>query len=181
MDSFDDRQQTSGLPWEQSAGPLDVPGHGHGGLTSRDGGPGLRVSDSERDLVATELGEHFQEGRLDQSEFDERLTLALRARTRGDLAGLLADLPRQRPAARPRDPDGAGQPGRGGPRNGDRVLPLLIPLLFVMVLTMGLAGQSGPHHAAGVLPLLWLWWLVPMAVFRIRRARGAQDPGAQDR
>jgi hypothetical protein len=179
VDSFDDRQQPTGLPWEQSAAQLDGPGHG--GLTSRDSGPGLRVSDSERDLVATELGEHFQAGRLDQSEFDERLTFALRARTRGDLAGLLADLPRQRrPPAAPRDPGYAGPPGRG-PGAGDRLLPLMIPLLFVVVLSTGFAAHGGPHGAAGVLPLLWLWWLIPMVVFRLRRGRGAQGPGAQDR
>jgi Domain of unknown function (DUF1707) len=35
--------------------------------------PDLRVSDAERDAVVTELGEHFQQGRLDQAECDERL------------------------------------------------------------------------------------------------------------
>jgi hypothetical protein len=179
VDSFDDRQQTSGLPWEHSASQPAVPGSGR--LTSRDSGPGLRVSDSERDLVATELGEHFQEGRLDQSEFDERLTLALRARTRGDLAALLADLPRQRRPVGPRAPGQAGPPSRGGPGTGDRLLPLLIPLLFVVILTSGLAARGGPHSAAGVLPLLWLWWLIPIVVFRARRGRGAQDQGTQDR
>jgi Domain of unknown function (DUF1707) len=173
VDSFDDRQRASGLPWGQSAGQPAGPS---GALSSRDSGPGLRVSDSERDLVATELGEHFQEGRLDQSEFDDRLTSALRARTRGDLAALLADLPRPRPRAEPQDPSAAGEPYGGGPGAG-RLLPLLIPLLFVVILTAGYTGQGGPHHgagAAGLFPLLWLWWLIPLVVFRMRRGRGPQ-------
>ena len=40
----------------------------------RPGRTGLRVSDAERDAVVTELGEHFQQGRLDHAEFDERVT-----------------------------------------------------------------------------------------------------------
>jgi hypothetical protein len=51
------------------------------------------VSDAERDAVVTELGEHFGQGRLDQAEFDERVTRALSARTGRDIGGLLADLP----------------------------------------------------------------------------------------
>jgi hypothetical protein len=141
-------------------------------LSSRDGGPDLRVSDAERDVVATELGEHFQVGRLDQAEFDERLTLALRARTRGDLAGLLADLPiRRQPAPAPARPDGPP-----GPRPGadPRLIPLLIPAIFATILAFGFAAHGGPHQGAGLFPLLWLWWIIPIATFRMRRDRAAQ-------
>jgi Domain of unknown function (DUF1707) len=144
-------------------------------LSSRESGPGLRVSDAERDVVATELSEHFQVGRLDQDEFDERLTLALRARTRGDLAGLLADLPAQRrPSpvpARPAVPRGP-QPGADY-----RLLPLLIPVIFATIIAFGFAAHGGPHGGgAGPWPLLWLWWIIPIATFRARarRARAAQ-------
>jgi Domain of unknown function (DUF1707) len=142
-------------------------------LSSRESGPGLRVSDAERDVVATELSEHFQVGRLDQGEFDERLTLALRARTRGDLAGLLADLPAQRrPSpvpARPAVPRGP-QPGADY-----RLLPLLIPVIFATIIAFGFAAHGGPHGGgAGPWPLLWLWWIIPIATFRARRARAAQ-------
>ena len=47
---------------------------GHPGGSRWGAHPDLRVSDAERDAVVTELGEHFQQGRLDQAEFDERLT-----------------------------------------------------------------------------------------------------------
>lgn len=70
----------------------------------------LRVSDAERDAVVTELGEHFQAGRLDQAEFDERLTAAMTAKTRGQLDALLTDLPGVRRAN--------GWPGTSGRNPG---------------------------------------------------------------
>ncbi len=51
------------------------------------------VSDTDRDLAAARLREHFAVGRLTHAELDERLTAALSAQTPGDLRGLLADLP----------------------------------------------------------------------------------------
>lgn len=61
-------------PW-RAVGPQD----GEPGAPRWDVRPDLRVSDAERDAVVTELGEHFQQGRLDQAEFDERMTKALSA------------------------------------------------------------------------------------------------------
>ena len=43
------------------------------------GQPDLRVSDAERSEVADRLAEHYGEGRLDQSEFNERVEQAMRA------------------------------------------------------------------------------------------------------
>jgi hypothetical protein len=76
------------------------PGAG-GGLSSLD--PNLRVSDAERSEVADTLSKHYGEGRLSAEELDERLSLAMSAKTRGDLIPLLADLPapEPEPAARP--------------------------------------------------------------------------------
>jgi len=53
----------------------------------------LRVSDAERSEVADRLAEHYGDGRLDQSELNERVDQAMRAKTRSDLAGLFDDLP----------------------------------------------------------------------------------------
>jgi hypothetical protein len=57
------------------------------------GQPDVRVSDAERSEVADRLAEHYGDGRLDQSEFNERVDQAMRAKTRSDLAGLFDDLP----------------------------------------------------------------------------------------
>lgn len=53
----------------------------------------LRASDAERERVADFLSESCLEGRLEHDELDERTAGALRARTRGELAALVADLP----------------------------------------------------------------------------------------
>jgi uncharacterized protein DUF1707 len=55
--------------------------------------PGMRASDQERDAAVQRLQVAFAEGRLDDQEFDERMRAALAARTHGDLAALLTDLP----------------------------------------------------------------------------------------
>jgi hypothetical protein len=61
---------------------------------SRGAGDQVRIGDAERDSAAAALGEHYSEGRLDRVELDARLTQALAARTRDDLAVLFADLPK---------------------------------------------------------------------------------------
>jgi hypothetical protein len=58
--------------------------------------PGLRASDEERESTVTLLREHGATGRLDVDELDQRVGAAYQARTRGDLATLLDDLPRTR-------------------------------------------------------------------------------------
>ena len=74
--------------------------------------PALRVSDRERDAVVQRVQAAFAEGRLDDTEFDERMRAALTARTRGDLDVLLTDLPAETAAPGPA-PAAAGRgPGR---------------------------------------------------------------------
>ncbi|MHB1584506.1 MAG: DUF1707 SHOCT-like domain-containing protein [Acidimicrobiales bacterium] len=53
----------------------------------------LRVSDAERRLAGELLSRHFVDGRLTQEELDDRIGAAMAARTRADIARLLADLP----------------------------------------------------------------------------------------
>src|SRR6266704_2823881 len=67
-----------------------------GGYHARRSGPAnpdIRVSDAERTEVADRLSKHYGDGRLDQSEFNERMERAMSAKTQGDFAGLFADLP----------------------------------------------------------------------------------------
>jgi DUF1707 SHOCT-like domain len=78
-------------------------------------GPAVRASDRERDAVVQRVQQAFAEGRLDDTEFDERMRAALTARTCADLDVLLADLPAQTrapglvPAAAGRGPSGRGR------------------------------------------------------------------------
>ena len=55
----------------------------------------IRASDADRDAVAERLRRAAVEGRIDADELDERLHVALRARTYGELQRLLGDLPRE--------------------------------------------------------------------------------------
>ena len=124
----------------------------------------LRVSDADRDAVVTELGEHFQAGRLDAAELDDRAGRALRAPVRSDLDEVLTDLPRTPPVS-------------GGPLPAARSRSPLIPLLLagvaaVLVTAALTAGASGWHHrwAPG---LSWwpVWWLIPAMTLRLLWSR----------
>jgi hypothetical protein len=64
----------------------------------RNSDPNLRVSDDDRNKVAEALSQHYSEGRLDANELKERLDQAIGAKTRGDLSGLMTDLPPLRTA-----------------------------------------------------------------------------------
>ncbi|WP_078876491.1 DUF1707 domain-containing protein [Streptomyces sp. 150FB] len=57
------------------------------------GKPVLRASDAERDRVEARLRHHYAVGRLTLPELEERVVLALQARTRGQLDALVRDLP----------------------------------------------------------------------------------------
>jgi hypothetical protein len=60
-----------------------------------------RASDADRDRVVDRLRDAAAEGRLDLTEFEERMGAAYAARTYGELAPLTADLPDQQEAAAP--------------------------------------------------------------------------------
>ncbi|YCK35099.1 DUF1707 SHOCT-like domain-containing protein [Actinomadura sp. ATCC 39365] len=53
----------------------------------------MRVSDEDRERAAERLQHAFVEGRLTRPELEDRLGLALTARTYGDLLDLITDLP----------------------------------------------------------------------------------------
>lgn len=57
----------------------------------------LRAADTDRQQVADRLKDALEEGRLDLSEYDERLRDAYAAKTYGDLDRLLNDLPNSAP------------------------------------------------------------------------------------
>ena len=74
-------------------------GHGHhwGAVrpaARRQEDDALRASDPERDAVVEQLRDHAAAGRLEADELEERVGAALGARTRGELAAPLSELPR---------------------------------------------------------------------------------------
>ncbi|WP_067455113.1 DUF1707 SHOCT-like domain-containing protein [Actinomadura macra] len=68
-------------------------------VEQRKAGPGLRASDRDRDEALVGLHTAYAEGRLTEAELDERIDLALAARTHADLDRVSADLP-----SAPREP-----------------------------------------------------------------------------
>lgn len=98
------------------------------------GSPDLRVSDAERSEVADRLAEHYGDGRLDQSEFNERVEQAMRAKTRSDLAGLFDDLP-----------DGEAPEVTTRPRRRRSFHPVLIAGLVILVIAAAQNLLWWPH------------------------------------
>jgi hypothetical protein len=67
--------------------------HGDRAERAERAGSELRVSDADRDHVAELLGDHVAAGRLTAAEFEQRLNRAYAARTDGELAEIVRDLP----------------------------------------------------------------------------------------
>ncbi len=107
----------------------------------------LRVSDSDRDLALAELSEHFQAGRLDGDEFEERSGRALRARTSRELADLFVDLPRNR--AQAPVPAYAGTNGGGVMPTRHSRGPGVLAAVVAVSLIAFVADVVGGHHGYG--------------------------------
>ncbi|MFP5282009.1 MAG: DUF1707 domain-containing protein [Actinomycetes bacterium] len=125
----------------------------------------LRIGDLERDRAAGCLQEHYAAGRLTGAEFDERLTLALAARTGADLARLFVDLPFPHPILPPDTPAPTLTP------------PSVAPPFVARPRVAG--PQVSPAHAvtACVLAVLTLGYLLPWAVAALRDRRDAAQIG----
>jgi hypothetical protein len=123
----------------------------------------LRVSDAERQAVADRLAEHYGEGRLDQAEFDDRISRAMSAKTRADFSGLFDDLPEPGPTGAPGT---YGVAGAGAATVSDRRARremrrhrhhhhgLLTVALVVVVLWVAVHAVGAFFWFAG--PWLWL-------------------------
>lgn len=124
--------------------------------------PDLRVSDAERSRVSDLLSRHFSDGRLDRAEFDERMSKAMAAKTRSDLAGLLNDLP-------PLDDELAGAPVRHHHR-GRLGLLLTVSLLFLAAFS---SAAWGAWHFPWLLVavLFFVFWSRPRWGWHRHRVR----------
>ena len=114
----------------------------------------LRASDADRDAVAERLRAAAVEGRLDADELEQRVHVALRARTYGQLQQLLDDLP------------DAPRSGRGRPRLSGRptttaVVLAVRVLVFLVVATV----------VIGLMVLAAAWWMLWIVVWFVMCGR----------
>jgi hypothetical protein len=119
----------------------------------------IRVSDAERDQAAAELSEHYQAGRLTLEEFDDRSSLALRARTGSDLVALFADLPTTVvPASMtPAGPAGPVPVDFGGGRAGRLPVGRVVIACVIAAIVLGnVAGGLGQHSFGWLVPVVLL-------------------------
>ena len=63
----------------------------------------VRASDEDRERTLAALRDHTAAGRLTLDEFSERAAVVYAARTLGELAGMTADLPREKHSTGGRD------------------------------------------------------------------------------
>ena len=131
----------------------------------------IRVSDADRNAVAEQLGRHYAEGRLDQPEFDDRISRTMAAKTRGDLTGLFDDLPETGPAgagpAGPGGPVGPAAPYRGSRRRGAIARPLLLLLLVFICANFAWHAFTSLFF---IQPLVWAFVIVAVILLVNRSA-----------
>jgi hypothetical protein len=118
----------------------------------------IRASDADRDAVADRLRRAAVEGRLESDELEERLHAALRARTYGELDGLLGDLPAMPARSERRRPGAARVAGTA----------LVVALCMLAVLAM-------VSVIVVVAAMTMAWWLIGALVWlSLRAGRGSR-------
>jgi hypothetical protein len=116
------------------------------GMLGRMGREEMRAGDSDRKAVADQLKAALDEGRLDLSEYDERVQRTYGAKTYADLDGLLDDLPGTVPVQHSQVQPAASAPPVGAPAQATRPVGRQI------------AHWVGPY--AGVILVCTLIWLI---------------------
>jgi hypothetical protein len=112
----------------------------------------LRASDADRQQIADQLRRAMDNGRLSLHEYDDRLQKAYGAKTYGELAPLVSDLPAER-----------GKPGKPGQPQPDRRVPqwvviMWIPWVAVNLLTLLIWAATGAGY-------FWPFWVaVPWGI-----------------
>jgi Domain of unknown function (DUF1707) len=115
----------------------------------------VRIGDAERDTATAELGDHYAAGRLTLDELHERVTLALSARTRGQLTRVMRDLPslrRERPLPGPAPGEpllSDGQPPGSADASRDgrfAAIGLLLLAMLIWLFTVVMFTRHGYHY-----------------------------------
>jgi hypothetical protein len=134
------------------------------GPPESDDGKGItrRVGTAERDAAIVLLGEHWQAGRLDPGEHEQRVSRVKAAVTQADLDALFIDLPETRPAQ-----DSTGAVAFGGARgflDGKRETIMALTPFAALVLFFTM------HH--------WIWFLmVPVMGILLYGPDGRKNEG----
>lgn len=115
-------------------------------------GTDMRLSDAEREEAIEALSEHVRTGRLDIDEYGTRSATVSAAKTRGELAGVFADLPAPHPSV-------LGAPARPAPAR--RFSPGLVPIAAVVALLLFVTVARG----------MWLVFLLPAVVALVYAGR----------
>lgn len=101
--------------------------------------PNLRAADADREATAERLRRSHAEGRLDLTEFQQRLERCYEAKTVGELDELVNDLPRQEEQYERR-------PSAWFVPRGVHLAPLVCILIALIVISAAIG-----HH------VFWLW------------------------
>ena len=126
--------------------------------------PNLRAADADRERVAERLRKGHAEGRLDMSEFQQRLERCYESKTVGELGELVRDLPRPDEHEERRPFPWVGPYGW----RAAGFAPILIALLVVLAAT--------GHHVFWLwIPILFIFWRVSW--LRRRRWSGGSRRG----
>lgn len=122
------------------------------------GPPDVRVGTAERERAAAALGEHFAAGRLDVTEYDDRVGRAYAAKTAGELAVLFGDLPRPQPVT----------PQILTPPPLPRRPPPFAPIALTVALVFAIAFAVATHF--------FPFFLFPLVFFLFARGRRGWGP-----
>lgn len=126
----------------------------------------MRVSDAERTEVTDALCKHFADGRLDEGELNDRVARATAAKTRAELAPILADLP---PLGHVQHPQVPVPSRRRNPLLWAVVSVLCAPFLLGSAFALGAAVFARAHAVSHALvPLAF----VAVVILVVSRRRG---------
>ena len=137
--------------------------------------PAQRAGDVDRDATAAVLREAFAEGRITQSELEDRLDKVHAARTYGELAPITADLPAQTPALpTSREPDPKAAKRRRDLRAGWASWLGVSVIVNVVWLATWAAGGDSPGYYWPI----WVmgpWGAAMVLATLTQKARGDED------
>ena len=115
--------------------------------------PDVRISDADRNAVVRDLSDHFEAGRLNVTEFQERSERATNARTWRDLDGIFDDLP-------PLATSTEGSRRMWGPR----------PWMFIAIALVLVGGFTAANIVGSSGHGFWFpWFIIPIAIFLVVR------------